>query len=288
MNRYLVLYNPLSSKGKGKENVEHLKDLYPDAQIEFKDATKEDIPKLLQELPEDVTVIFTGGDGTVNRMLNIMADHKITRTVCYYPAGTGNDFINDLNLNGLSEPFAINEYLEGMPTVTVKGITCKFINGIGYGLDGYCCEESDRLKALGKSKSYTVIAAEGVLYKYKPTNATVTVDGETRRYKKVFMAPAMFGRFFGGGVNIAPHQDRKNPDHSVTSVVVHGISRIHALLIFLQITAGKGDKFPKYLDYRVGHDVKVTFDRPTALQIDGETVLGVTEYEVHAEKSKKC
>ena len=28
--------------------------------------------------------------------------------------------------------------------------------------------------------------------------------------------------------------------------------------------------------------IKVEFDRPTALQVDGETILDVTEYEVYA------
>ena len=31
-----------------------------------------------------------------------------------------------------------------------------------------------------------------------------------------------------------------------------------------------------------GHEITVRFDRPTALQIDGETILGVTEYSVRA------
>ena len=30
-----------------------------------------------------------------------------------------------------------------------------------------------------------------------------------------------------------------------------------------------------------GQTIKVEFDRPTALQIDGETILGVTEYTVY-------
>ena len=30
----------------------------------------------------------------------------------------------------------------------------------------------------------------------------------------------------------------------------------------------------------VGHEITVEFDRPCALQIDGETVLGVTSYTV--------
>ena len=31
-----------------------------------------------------------------------------------------------------------------------------------------------------------------------------------------------------------------------------------------------------------GHEITVKFDRPTALQIDGETISGVTEYSVSA------
>ena len=34
------------------------------------------------------------------------------------------------------------------------------------------------------------------------------------------------------------------------------------------------------VDVTVGKEISVRFDRPCALQIDGETVLGVTEYSV--------
>lgn len=34
--------------------------------------------------------------------------------------------------------------------------------------------------------------------------------------------------------------------------------------------------------YQQGKDIKVVFDRPTALQIDGETIPNVTEYRVTA------
>ena len=129
-----------------------------------------------------------------------------------------------------------------------------------------------------------MIAAGGLLGKFKRTSAKVTVDGVTKTYTKVYMAPTMFGRFFGGGIQIAPHQDRNNPEHTLTNIVVHGCARLHALLLFPGIIAGKGDRYPKYLDYSVCRDVEVEFDRPVALQIDGETVLGVTRYEAHAAK----
>lgn len=34
-----------------------------------------------------------------------------------------------------------------------------------------------------------------------------------------------------------------------------------------------------------GHNITVEFDRPTALQIDGETIPNVTEYSVRAQAS---
>lgn len=36
-----------------------------------------------------------------------------------------------------------------------------------------------------------------------------------------------------------------------------------------------------------GHEITVTFDRPTALQIDGETVSGVYKYRVTAAQERR-
>ena len=35
-----------------------------------------------------------------------------------------------------------------------------------------------------------------------------------------------------------------------------------------------------------GHNITVSFDKPTALQIDGETILGVTEYSVNTSNNE--
>ena len=45
----------------------------------------------------------------------------------------------------------------------------------------------------------------------------------------------------------------------------------------------------KYVEVISGHDISVEFSRPTALQIDGETVLGVTKYRAvsHAVKEAR-
>ena len=100
-----------------------------------------------------------------------------------------------------------NDYIRNLPTVTVGGVTYKFVNGIGFGIDGYCCEEGDRKRAAGKHDiNYSAIAVKGCLFSFKPYGADITVDGETRHYDKVWLAPTMFGKYYGGGMKVAPEQ----------------------------------------------------------------------------------
>ena len=53
-------------------------------------------------------------------------------------------------------------------------------------------------------------------------------------------------------------------------------------MVFPSIFKGEHVKQKKLIDIVEGHHIVVEFDRPTALQIDGETVSGVTKYEVKA------
>ena len=56
-------------------------------------------------------------------------------------------------------------------------------------------------------------------------------------------------------------------------------------MIFPGIFKGEHIKSKKYAEVLSGKEITVKFDRPTALQIDGETVLGVTSYTVKTGKS---
>jgi diacylglycerol kinase family enzyme len=139
----------------------------------------------------------------------------------------------------------------------------------------------------GKAPNYTVIAIKGLLYKFKPVNAKVTVDGVTEEYKNVWMVPTMNGRYFGGGMMVAPEQDRLNAEHELTVVVVPCKSRLRLLTVFPKIFEGKHVKYTKIFKTFRGKNVTVEFDNPTALQIDGETVLGVTKYSAESYSEKK-
>ena len=279
---FCVLYNPLSSTGKGEEKARRLINILGEnARVEFKSLIDiEDKRAFLDQLPVDTIPVITGGDGTLSRFVNELKGNP-TRDIYYYPAGTGNDFLNDLGKTGDTEPFLLNPYITDLPKIHFNGETHTFINGVGYGIDGYVCEEGDRIRRkTGKPINYTSTAVKGLLYAYKRTFATVTVDGKTMTFPYVWMTPTMLGRYFGGGMMCAPGQDRLNPEGTVSLMVMRCKSKIRTLLLFPSIFKGNHIRKTDIVSVFKGHEMYVKFDRPTALQIDGEVFSGITEYTV--------
>lgn len=281
-----VLFNPLAGHGNHEEQIRALEGKL-EGELVRKDIREiVDYKEFLLTLENDDRIIIAGGDGTINRFVNSVDTDSLENEVLYYAIGTGNDFLHDIDGAVAEEPFRINEYLKELPTVEVNEKTYKFINGIGYGIDGYCCEVGDKIKATSdKPVNYTSIAIKGLLFHYKRANATVTVDGVSREYKKVWLAPVMNGRYYGGGMNMAPAQDRLNKERLLTSVVLHGSGKLKTLMVFPSIFKGEHITHTEMVDIYEGKEITVKFDRPCALQIDGETILGVTEYTVRSAKT---
>ena len=201
----------------------------------------------------------------------------------YFATGSGNDFLHDLGLEKGADPVPVAQLLRDLPTVTVNGKHWRFLNGIGYGIDGYCCEVGDALRGKSdKPVNYTAIAIKGLLFYFHPANAEVTVDGKTKRYRRVWLAPTMNGRFYGGGMMVTPDQHRGNAEGKVSVCVMHGSGKIKTLAVFPSIFKGGHVKHTEMVEILTGHDIEVRFDRPCALQIDGETIRNVTSYSVHA------
>lgn len=279
-----VLYNPLAGNGRGEESARRLSQLLPDDDLRFQAMTEiEDYASFLAGIPAEETLLLCGGDGTLNRFINDTDGLTVANPIFYFACGSGNDFLHDLEKAPDTAPFEITDYLKNLPTVTVQGKTYRFLNGVGYGIDGYCCEVGDKLRATSdKPVNYAGIAIKGLLFYYKPTNATVTVDGVAHTYRKVWLAPTMHGRFYGGGMMPTPAQDRLDPEGKLSVLVWHGSGKIPTLAAFPSIFKGEHVKKAKMCEVLTGKEITVAFDAPVALQIDGETILGVTEYTAKA------
>ena len=278
-----VLYNPLSHNNMGEKDAGRILKQYPDDRYTFVDVTSLSLETLNDILDCEDEVVITGGDGTLNKFANFLADRKLAKTIYFYPSGSGNDFMNDIRGKNVKELVELNKYLEDLPVIHVNGGSYRFLNGVGYGVDGYSCEVVEaKRKESGKKGSYTFEALKGLMYSYKPGKAKITVDGVTTEHENVWMVSVMKGRYFGGGVMIAPMQDRLNEEKTVSVLVVSSKNRIKTLFAFPSIFKGKHMKYTNLVTAFTGKDIKVELDRPSALQIDGDVLSDVSSYTVTA------
>lgn len=279
-----VLYNPLAGGGKNEQTVKS-EEFFKKEGVVFEDMTKIDYKEFFGKIDPSDEIVLSGGDGTINRFVNDTDGIDVKNEIFYYAGGTGNDFFRDLDYKGDDKIVNITKYLKDLPVVTVNGVTKRFLNNVGFGIDGYCTEEGDKMREAGvENINYTSIAIKGLLMKFKPVNATITIDGVKREYKKVWLAPTMNGRYYGGGMMATPKQDRLNENHELSVLVFYGKGKVKTLIVFPSIFEGKHVDHKEMVEVLTGKDITVEFDRPTPLQIDGETISGVTKY--HAKSAK--
>ncbi|MBR6086247.1 MAG: hypothetical protein IKP61_11645 [Spirochaetales bacterium] len=285
---YYILFNSKAGGNTGEEKARKLDELLAGEQLNYISVLDiKDYKEFLAGLRDEDKIVIVGGDGSLNYFVNDIRGAELKNQVFFFAGGTGNDFLNDLGEDPEHGPYDITKYLKNLPSVTVNGEDWLFINGVGYGIDGYCCEVADQMHAAGETNvNYASIAIKGLLGKFKPRNATITVDGKEYKFRKVWIAATMNGRYYGGGMNNAPKQDRLNPEGKLSLVVFHGSGKIKTLMIFPSIFKGEHVLHTKQVAVMEGHDITVEFDGPCALQIDGETVLAVTKYQAKSWNKK--
>lgn len=282
-----ILYNFLANNKNGQIASEEVKGILYEKEFVAKDIRSEgNLSQYIEKLNQGDAIVIVGGDGTLNIAINYLYGKTSWDNVYYYPAGSGNDFAQDVkDCEKVFKYFIpLKTFVKNLPTVTVNGISRKFINGIGFGIDGYCCQEGDGLRAKTDDViNYTAIAIKGVLGKFKPCAGKIIVDGGSKKFKKIWLAPTMIGKYYGGGMKVAPNQNRLNEERKVSLVVWHGTGKLRTLIMFPKIFDDTHLKYRRNLQVFEGHKITVIFKKPQSLQIDGETVRNVKSYSVNYE-----
>lgn len=260
-----ILYNKNAGMPDDHESIHLLEMLYDDA-LTFIDITKiRDYHRFFYGIEPDDFVIIAGGDGTLHRFVNDTAGIDYPCEILYFPNGTDNRFARRSGHFKGEPPFPITQYLRSLPTVTANEKTYRFLNGVGYGIDGYCCETGNGLKrAAAKPVHYKKIAVRGILFRYVPTDAAVIVDGVPHRYKKVWLASTMHG------------------SGSLSVLVCHSAGRLRTLRAFPSIFKRVHGKDTDMVTVLTGKEITVEFSDPRPLQIDGETILSAASYTAKA------
>ena len=281
-----LLYNELADSGEGKRNAEvaiaHLKEHGYEIGEQIS-LIGLDLKAFFKGKKDGDEVVIFGGDGTLNHFINDLGDLEPKCVLKLYPTGTGNDFQRDLPESDREEGtglYPLNKYIAKLPIIECQGKTYRFLNGIGYGIDGECCVKAEELKKEGKKDINYGSVTIGLLLKgtYVPPKATIKIDdNEPIVVEKAYLASAMNGRYYGGGMMIAPEQDRLSG--TLTLACIHGRGRIGTFLMLPKLFKGTHVKDKKACLICGGAKrIEVSFDRPTGLQIDGEVLTGVTSY----------
>ena len=257
MEKAYVFYNPLAGEGKILEDLE----LFPfiiNEDCVFCDMTKpETYEESLFAMDAEDPLILCGGDGTLNRFVNIMEGIHRPNCVFYYPAGENNDFARDFGREYGCNPFPVKKALKGLPRVSIGGRSGFFLTGILF--------DTIRRDFPGNTAN---------IEKDKPCNLKITADKALYHYEKVRFAAVMKGRYCGGGLLPDPYRQRTHRQLSCVVICGCGAGRAKALLQKLQ----KGTiPHSRHLHIHTGVRIGLSFGRPVSISTDGEIMTGVTQ-----------
>ena len=273
-----IVYNPHANNGEGEKGVADVRAAFADRAPVLCDVTETDLRPFLTGLTAQDEVVLCGGDGTLNRLVNDLGGEPPAVPIRVWRFGTGNDFLRDVTerADPAAQTVLLNGYMKSLPYMEIEGRRHFFLNGCGGGIDALVCARMNDER--GKKPSYAAVAVRSFFRDFMPMSVRVTVDGETASFDRVWMAGAMNGRYQGGGMLFGPEQDRSSD--RLTFYLWHGTNRVGTLLHFPAIIKGTHGKYKKYCELRFCREITVEFSAPQYVQLDGETLSGVTRFTI--------
>jgi len=224
-------------------------------------------------------VVACGGDGTLNEVVGGLLESAGDTVLAVMPSGTGGDFRRVLGLG--QDMTAVLEYLRtGSPKPVDAGLlefqdhggkTTRrgFMNIASCGISGQVDHfVNTSNKALGGKASFFLGSLRGML-KYSNIPMKVQVDGDLLYDGPANLVAAGNGRFFGGGMMVAP---AASLDDGLFDVVVFGdLSKLEFAGLSSRIYSGTHLDHPKIL-HRQGRTLTVETGNPALIDLDGEQV----------------
>ncbi|MBR4039351.1 MAG: diacylglycerol kinase family lipid kinase [Clostridia bacterium] len=203
-----VIVNPVSGGGKNKaiaEKIEKILSERGETMRLFPTECEGDGDRQVRQALESGcdAVVCVGGDGTLSEIVDAMANSQ--RTLYIVPSGTGNDFARAFGLP--KDPIdAFVAQLDGEEAFIDCGSLNgrAFINVSGSGFDVEVLRKTEELKAVYPGEKAYTKAVLAVLGSYKAFESEISVDGGAFRAYQGTIVEVANGRYFGGGMLVAP------------------------------------------------------------------------------------
>lgn len=184
MKKIKLIYNSGAGQSKFKYFLDPIIEKFMDNDIEvsiFRAANNTNLYEFLKDVDKDgySAIVVAGGDGTVNRVVNVMMKNNIKTPLGIIPAGTSNDFARHLKM-----PQNFSECIDKLLTFNVQPVDVGkvndkyFVNICSAGLFTNVSQKVDpNLKnSLGKLSYF--ITAVNQMVKFKPFEVKIETEND--------------------------------------------------------------------------------------------------------------
>ncbi len=284
--KILAIVNPCSSNGNTGKEWPAFEKMIKEAGLEFESQLTE-YPGHATEIARHALknayeiIVSVGGDGTMNEVLNgfFENDQPINKnaSLSVFSRGTGCDFARTMAIDNSVE--AIIEILKNKKRRYLDIGKCRFLEYSGEQVDRYFLNVSD--VGIGGETTYRVnrnskalkgflsflIGTISTIAVYKNKKLHIVIDDKTFINKTLNTVVIANGKYFGGGMQIAP--DAKIDDGLFDIIVLGNFSKSELIMNFPKIYKGSHIGHPKVERYRGKKIVIKSTDR-VLIELDGE------------------
>ncbi len=162
----------------------------------------------LLAIAENATVILVlGGDGTLNEVVNAMGD-QCQIPLGVLPCGSGNDTAKSLGIPSETKNLVrhlLNARVKmiDLGLVTSKTHTRYFLNVASCGISAVIAQNVRARESNLSGWAYYFETFKAI-FSFKPKQLSVDIDGKNIRHPRCSLLAFANGRYFGGGMQIAP------------------------------------------------------------------------------------
>lgn len=215
-------------------------------------------------------LIIAGGDGTVLAAVNALRGAPMS--VGVIPCGTGNDFVRSHGISTKIDEALLTVLAAGRLKEVDVG-ECNgsyFLNVASIGIDALIVKRTQGLKSWLKGPAVYLIASIIEIFTYTPMDISLTIDGVVYRRSAELVAIAN-GRFYGGGMEIAPMADATDAMYDI--VLVRAMKKRRLLKLLPTLYAGNHIHEPE-VELLKGYRIQITCGSEMVINLDGELSSG--------------
>lgn len=283
----IYIYNPHSGKGKRKKKIqyiiENLKNTYEIFDVIETTSIEDTILKAKESCGQYDMLVFSGGDGTFNNILNGIGGRKDAPILGYIPMGTINDMAHNMHIP-ISYKKAVRciqqQHIESFDIGTINNNYFGYVSAAG-SFTNISYKTSQKFKKIFGAYGYYM---NGLLelFKIKYVHADMLIDGKEYHEKTALILVLNSANV--GGFSINKTADCKDGLFDIF-VIRPGLNKgLFNFIRFFCFHRGK-----KHVIHLKAKDIQIKIQENPSWCVDGEEgEKGFVHIKVCEEKIKIC